>query len=665
MAVARLKRIEILGHIAERDAVLEFLQRRGQVELIDLRERSDEYMKLSFSRQEFRHEEVTESAEKLAWLKTFLDATDGQKTSALAQRPVLRRQELLDILQNFRFELLYNRCREIDASLKSVEKKRVELETKRMELLPWMKLGVPLESLTGTSSSSATLGVLRKTQLPALTERLESHPQAHLEVVDEDDANAYLFFVCLKSFDDQLSDLLREREVQIAQLHAHRGSVEEILNAADAEEKRLESQRQALAEEASHYAPERNKVAALLDYFSNLEKKEGAKGNLLYSTQAFFIQGWVREDDAETLQKSLQGSFENVPQVSPPASFTTVDVYLSDPSPDDVLPTALDNRNPVRPFEVLTAIYGYPAYRDLDPTPFMAPFFFVFYGYCLGDAVYGLLLTLISAIGLKKFQLGPQGTRFFRLLLYCGISTTVMGALTTGWLGDFSKYTPLGEIPAIWVNPLENPTAVLNVALILGIVQVWIGYAVAAYDNIRRKRYFAALVDQVSTFVVLVGLTGIGLIFLDTIPSSNLKLCGGLVAAGGAVMVATQGRRERSVFGKIGFGLLGFYGTATGYLSDVLSYSRLWALGMVTGAMAATVNLIAATLVAMIPVAGLFLAITVFILGHVATFLINALGAFVHTIRLQFVEFFTKFFRETGKPFQPFALENKFTIIEE
>jgi V/A-type H+/Na+-transporting ATPase subunit I len=649
MAVATLKRIEILGHLSERDALLECLQQRGQVELIDLRERSDEYTKLSFSQQEIRHDEVTESVEKLAWLKTFLDAADGEKTSPLAARPVLRRQELLDILRHFRFELLYNRCREIDAALKGIEKKRIELESRRMELLPWMDLDVPVESLEGTSSSSAILGVARSTQLPALTEVVESSPGAHMEVVDEDDGNAYLFFVCLKSSEEQLTDILREHEVQLPQLHATRGTVEEILNAADAEEKKMESQRDALLEEARRFAPEKNKVAALLDYFSNLEKKEGAKGHLLYSAEAFFIQGWVGEDDAANLQKTLQETFESV------------DVYVSAPSPDDVLPTVLDNRNPVRPFEVLTGIYGYPAYHEVDPTPFMAPFFFIFFGYCLGDALYGLTLTLFSVIALRKFQLGPQGKRFFRLLLYCGISAIIVGILTSGWLGDlFIRW-----IPPVWVNPMENPTAILNVALILGIIQIWVGYAVAAYGNIRRKWYFAALVDQASTFLVLAGLTGIGLMVLNTIPANALNLCLAMAAVGGVVIVATAGRRERSIAGKVGFGVLGLYNTAIGYLSDILSYSRLWALGMVTGAMAATVNLIAAEVNRMIPVVGIVFAILIFVVGHSATFLINALGAFVHTIRLQFVEFFTKFFRETGRPFRPFTTENKFTVIQE
>ncbi len=394
-------------------------------------------------------------------------------------------------------------------------------------------------------------------------------------------------------------------------------------------------------------------MAALLDHFSNLEKKEGAKECLLYSHETFFLQGWIRAEDAAAAQRQLQKRFESV------------EVYVSDPAPEDVLPTVLENRNVLRPFEFLTGIYGYPGYRDVDPTPFLAPFFFVFFGYCLGDAVYGLILVLVSVFALKRFKMGPQGTRFFRLVLYCGISTMAVGVLTSGWLGDLSQYVFGWTIPAIWVSPVDDPTAVLNVALMLGILQIWTAYGVAAYDNIRRKQYVAVFLDQVPIFVLLAGLTGIGLTFLKTLSAEAIKPSAGLVGVGSIAILAAHGRRERSLGGKIGFGVLSWYTTTTGYLSDILSYSRLWALGLVTAAMASTVNLIAATIGKLIPVVGIVFALIILLVGHVVTLLVNTLGAFVHPVRLQFVEFFSKFFKSTGKPFQPLAIENRFTVIEE
>jgi len=649
MAIATLKKIEILGHLSERDNALEFLQQQGQVEVIDLKDRSDDYKDFAFEqgRPGRPHEEVTEAVEKLSWLMSFFEGLGETRRSALAPKPVLRRSELLDLLQNFNYDALYTRCRAIESSLRTIEKKKMELESRRKELLPWVGLDIPLEAISETDLAASTLGCIRTKSLPALKALLESCPDAYLEVVDEDKATVCLFVAYLKIAEEEITEVLRQHEFTFHHLPHYHGRVEEVLKGIAEEEEKLESQRLTHLDEAKGLLSEETTVAALLDYFSNLERKESSKEHLLYSQETFFLQGWIREDDARVLQKKLQ------------EHFASVGVYVSDPSPDDVLPIVLENRNVVRPFEFLTGIYGYPGYRDVDPTPFMAPFFFVFFGYCLGDAVYGLILVLASVFALKKFKMGPQGTRFFRLLLYCGVSTIVVGALTGGWLGDL-----LG-IPAILVNPQKNPKSVLNVALYLGILQIWTGYAVAAYDNIRHKRYLAVFLDQTPIFLLLAGLTGIGLIFLKTISAEHTRLCLALLAVGGVVILACHGRHERSLGGKIGFGVLGLYSMTTGYLSDILSYSRLWALGLVTAAMASTVNLIGHTIGELIPVVGIVFAVFIILGGHVLTLLVNALGAFVHPVRLQFVEFFSKFFKSTGNPFQPLSIENRYTLIEE
>jgi len=653
MAIATLKKIDIIGHSAEGDLVLEFLQGEGKVEVIDLADKSDEYRDLSFQEQSFRYEEVSQAVEKLSRLISFFEDFGETKRSALSPKPVLRRHELLDLLKKLDYDALYKRCRETESSLKKLGKKRVELASRRKELLPWSLLDTPLDALRDTEFTASSLGSVREESFPQLQEALESFPEAHLEVVNEEKGNVYLFVVYLKTAEEEVTELLREHEFAFHRLPGVPRRVKEFLKEIAVEEQRLESERLARLDEVRNLLSEENKVAALLDYFSNFEKRESVKEHLLYSGETFFLQGWITAQDALAAQKKLR------------ARFDTVEVFLSDPSPDDTLPIVLENKQIVRPFEFLTGIYGYPAYQDVDPTPFLAPFFAVFFGYCLGDAVYGLILVLASVFALRKFRMGPQGQRFFRLLLYCGVSTIFFGALTSGWLGDLPNYIFGRTIPAIWVNPLENPTDVLSIALILGILQIWTGYAVAAYDNIRRKRYLAVLLDQAPIFLLLAGLTGIGLIFLKTLSAEATNLCLALVGVGGIVILAAHGRHERSLAGKAGFGVLGLYTTAIGYLSDILSYSRLWALSLVTGAMAATVNLIAFTVGKMVPIVGVVLAVIIFVVGHAATLLINALGAFVHTIRLQFVEFFTKFFKSTGKPFQPLSIENRFTVIQE
>jgi V/A-type H+-transporting ATPase subunit I len=341
----------------------------------------------------------------------------------------------------------------------------------------------------------------------------------------------------------------------------------------------------------------------------------------------------------------------------------------------------------IQPFEFITEIYGMPKYNELDPTPFLAPFFFIYFGLCVSDAGYGIILVLFSLFVLKKFRLGPQGVKFFRLFLFCGISTIIIGAAMGSWFGNLfdliaennKAFLPLKTFKdaLVVLDPAKEPTKLLGLALSFGVIQVWFGNIVAAIGNLKNKRYPDILFDQVSMLTFLFGLTGLGLIFLKLLPDTRLNLFKAAALLGAVALILTQGRSEKGPGAKLFYGVYNLYNSLSGYLSDILSYSRLWALGLVTGVMAMTINLISmqfsAILTAAVPVinkisslkaiVGACVLIIIFILGHLASFLMNLLGAFVHPVRLQFVEFFSKFFKPGGSTFRPFKVKTKYINI--
>ena len=342
MAIAALKKIQILGHNAERDDVLEFLQQAGQVEVIDLTDRREEYEDFSFDQLSIPYEKVTDAVEKLSWTRSFLEGLAETKRSALASKPVFHRQKLADLLRDFDYEAYYSRCREVEASFRDIEKKRLELESRKKELLPWAGLDTSLDRLSPTEFTACTLGAVRVKNLPALKEHLRSLPDIHLEKVDEDSVHIFLFVTYMRSDEEQVHELLRQNEFAFHHLPPYAGPIEEVIESFIEDEQRLEAGRLTQLEAATGMRSEETKVAGLLDYFSNLERKEGAKQYLLYSQETFFLQGWIRHGDAETARKKIE------------KKFGSVGVYLSDPSPDDVLPIVLENKKAVRPFEFLT-----------------------------------------------------------------------------------------------------------------------------------------------------------------------------------------------------------------------------------------------------------------------------------------------------------------------
>ena len=313
------------------------------------------------------------------------------------------------------------------------------------------------------------------------------------------------------------------------------------------------------------------------------------------------------------------------------------------------MPVLLQNSGAADAYEVVTKLYSTPNQREIDPTPLIAPFFFVFFGICLTDAGYGVILSLLALFIMRKLKLGGMGKQLIKLLFLGGISSFIFGVLMGGWFGDLIKIRPL------WFNPLDDPMRMLVFSFVLGIIQIFFGMGVRAYQEIKAGRVLDAVFDQGLWFVFLIGL--ISLAF------PQFSAVGKWLAAGGALgLILTQGRRQKGLIKKFLSGLLSLY-DITGYLSDVLSYSRLLALGLATGVIATAINTMSGLLSG--SVVGIIAMVIFLIGGHFFNLMIGSLGAYVHTSRLQYIEFFGKFFEGGGKAFQPFCNTTKFVDIEE
>ena len=310
-------------------------------------------------------------------------------------------------------------------------------------------------------------------------------------------------------------------------------------------------------------------------------------------------------------------------------------------------------------------MYSLPDYRGFDPTSIFALFYAVFFGIMLSDAGYGIIMAAGCFTVLRKFNLEGNTYKMVKLFFYCGISTTIWGALFGGWFGDivavFTR-TFLGTeiaVAPIWFNPLDDPMKMLIFSLALGIIHLFTGMAIKAYMQIKEGHWFDALCDEGFWYITIIGLIawlGGGMVLPSAVAVGKW-----MTIIGAAGLLLTGGRHNKG-FGKITGGLSNIY-NITSYMSDILSYARLLALGLATGVIAQVVNTLGSLFGG--GIGGLIALVIIFLLGHTLNLAINVLGAFIHSSRLQYVEFFGKFYEDGGEPFDPFRKKTKYIKIEQ
>ena len=548
----------------------------------------------------------------------------------------------------------------------------LRLEAQIDALQPWMGLDIPMRQ-KGTGSTAVFIGTFPDEMTEAgLKERLaQALPQVsaiEAEVVSSQAQQTCAFVVCHSKYAAEVEGALRGigfTYPAAPSKTAPAQRVEELkgrIAAAHKEAKKAE-------DEIRSYASQREGLLFTADYFTMRGDKYQVLGDLWQSPHVFYLTGYAPAKIAPALQKQLEESYHAF-------------VELEDPDPAEDLPVRLENGFFAGAVESVISGYSLPGKWEIDPSKVMCIFYYVLFGMMLSDAAYGFLISLACGIVLLKFKNIEDGLRkSMRMFFFCGLSTMFWGVLFGSYFGDavdqiartfFGRDPALPSLtPPLWFAPLDQPMRLMLFSFLLGIIHLFAGLAMQLYQLCKRKKFADALYD-VGFWYMLVGGLIIVLVgssmFQDmmglslAIPSivSNIALV--LAGIGAVGIIATSGRESKGVK-RLLKGLYGLYGVSS-WLSDILSYSRLLALGLATGVIAQVFNMLG-TMAGGGPV-GVVLFILVFVIGHVLNLLINLLGAYVHTNRLQYVEFFGKFYEGGGRAFEPFAAKTKyFKIMEE
>ncbi|MBR3815536.1 MAG: V-type ATP synthase subunit I [Clostridia bacterium] len=402
------------------------------------------------------------------------------------------------------------------------------------------------------------------------------------------------------------------------------------------------------------YADRYDDIRFFYDYAVSQAEKYAAFENSAQTESTFVVRGYLPESAYDEIKFDIENKF-------------ICQIEAQEPDYDDPdVPVLIKNGSFGSGVESITNMYSPPSNKDIDPNTIMAFFYYVFFGFMLSDAGYGILMILFSVIARKKFKVSGNSRKFTNMVFYSGISTVFWGAMFGGWFGDlipiicteFLGYEQGPEL-ALWLEPVSNSMTLLLFSLGMGILQLFAGLIIRFYMLIKERRYVDAFSETIPVMVFIVGFAIIGAGIIVSLPDNISKLGLPLIGAGALLIVLTGGRSSKSIIGKFGGGLYALYNTATGYIGDILSYSRLLALSLVTGVVAGAVNMLAA-----MP-GNIIIFVPIFIFGHVLNIAINLIGTYVHTNRLQYVEFFSKFYEGSGKEFRPFRLSSKYHIIKE
>ena len=576
---------------------------------------------------------------------------DGKKSLFNTRKEVTEEDFIRNVEQNESY------VKEIAEKISVLQKKINDnkAEINRLSILikglePWRDFDLPLEN-TGTKTSTIFTGVVPiKTNTDNLLNAvLEEAPSAVIQKVSSDKIQNYLCFICLKEEKPKVLETLRQFSFTSVVLNDNSGTAAEAISKYEKTTARLNEEIELSVSELKELSKDIEKIECIYDDLLIKRDRAKAVGDFINTKKVFCFDGWLPVDSIEKVKQVLDKN----------------ECYyeISEPIKNEETPIMLKNNKFASPFEAVTVMYSMPLATEVDPTPIMAPFYFLFFGLMLSDAAYGIILSLACFALLKKFKLEGTMKKMVTMFFWCGISTFFWGALFGGWFGDavavFSK-TFLGReivINPIWIDPLQEPMTLLIFSLILGAIHMFVGMGMQAYMLIKNGKALDALFDVGLWYMLLIGLVLFG---VGSMITPALSSVGKWMALIGAVGIVVTGGRNKKGFGKITGGFGSLYGI-TNYLSDVLSYSRLLALGLATGVVAKVVNILGS--LAGSGVVGIIVFIAVFLFGTVFNLAINALGAYVHSCRLQYVEFFGKFYTGGGKPFEPFVGKTKFVKI--
>lgn len=641
MPIAKMKRLQVLALERDHDALLRQLERMGCVEISepDAPDAPESLRRCD--------SETADCLARQRQVQTAIDAlrraAPPKKAPLLAPRPAIGEAEYLSETGLADGLALARQVNEAAGQLKQLTALAAQLETDRITLGPWLSLDLPLE-LTETRCCDVTLGVLPPfVPWDELCGQVQNeYPESELHLLSADRQQQCVLLITHKAATAPVLELLRGRGFAASPLKGRTGTPEENRRRDTDRLAEVKRQQEALRKQLDELAERLPELYLCADRLASRLQREENRRRLLTDGCIVAFDGWVPEKKTARLTAYLDTA--------------DCDYTLSDPTTEQIpeVPVLLEDNAVARSMNCITEQYSLPAYDGVDPNPVMAPFFILFFGMMMADIGYGLLMLLGSWLFLKKKR--PDDRSFMEMIFWCGVTTVVFGAMTGSFFGDFLPqlfkfFDPESTfaLPALF-SPLDDTMAIMVGSLILGALQVFTGMTVSVVEKCKKGCFMDALFDEITWWIILAG-TGLAVLGIGSVSGVPVVLIAGVL-----MLVYGAGRGKKG-FGKVTGFVAAVYNGVTGFFSDILSYVRLMAL-MLSGAVLAQVfNMLGAT------TGNVVTFIIIAFVGNMLNLALNLLGCYVHDMRLQFLEFFGRFYKDGGKAYRPLRVRAKHVEI--
>lgn len=637
MAIVKMKKFKLLALEKDRKSLLKELQKFSYVHFVKTKE-EDESLKEIELNQDMTI--IKEKSQKVKWMLNYFSKLFPKETKKEIDESsvketlfVLLEQQASKYDFSNDYENLANISREIDSNKEEI----ANLETYRKELSKWLNIKESLGNLKAFKTAKFFLGTVTKKNFEPLKDKLRNFEHTYIEEISDESSQINIMLLTSNTEEKELKNELKTYSFTEINFNFNTSFTEEYEKTKSREEE-LKKANEKLKEKVEKLLKLIPKLLIQKEYLDNALMRETVVSNFKATETVDVIEGYIPLDMEEEFKKIVNKNSNK----SNYLEITEVD------KDDEEVPILLKNSGITGLFASITQMYALPKYNEIDPTAILSIFYWIFFGMMVADFAYGLILFILSGLALMIGKFDENKRKFLKFFFALSFSTMIWGLLYGSAFGDLIK------LPTQVLDSSKDFMSIFILSIIFGAIHLVIALGIKAYILIKNGHFMDVIYDVFLWYLTLTSLIILllaGRFGLSEFTKNIFIAC----AVIGMLGIVVFGARDaKTLVGRIGGGLYSLYGI-TSYIGDFVSYLRLMALGLAGGFIASAINIIVKMLVSK-GILGIILGVVVFTLGQSFNIFLSFLSSYVHTSRLTYVEFFSKFYEGGGKAFKKFRV---------